>query len=395
MHVCNLGWDDYVGRLGIGKVHAGRIRAGMQVLVHGPGAAVVSGRILRLYAARGLERIEIEEARSGDIASLAGIERLEIGDTIADAPDTAPLPRIRVDEPTLAMTFGVNTSPFAGQDGTHVTSRKLRERLERESLMNVAVRVEETETTDTFRVVGRGELQLSILAETMRREGFELSLSRPEVVTREIDGALHEPLERLYIDCTIETLGPVSELLGPRRAKMIDMRSGETRVRLEYAIPTRGLIGFHSEFLTETRGTGIVNTSFEGWIPWQGQIPGRRTGALVADREGRATPYALFHLQPRGMLFIEPNTIVYEGMVIGETPSGRNIDVNATREKKLTNIRAANRDENVILSRPRQMTLEACIEFIDDDELIEVTPHHLRLRKKILSSLGRYKKAQD
>jgi len=395
MHVNNLGWDDYVGRLGIGKVHAGRIRAGMQVLVHGPEAAVVSGRVLRLYAAKGLDRVEIAEARSGDIVSLAGIERLEIGDTIADSPATRPLPRIRVDEPTLAMTFGVNTSPFAGQDGTYVTSRKLRERLERESLMNVAVRVEETDTTDTFRVIGRGELQLSILAENMRREGFEVALSRPEVVTREIDGALHEPLERLYIDCSIETLGPVSELLGPRRAKMIDMRAGETRVRLEYAIPTRGLIGFHSEFLTETRGTGIVNTSFEGWIPWQGQIPGRRTGALVADREGRATPYALFHLQPRGTLFIEPNTTVYEGMVIGETPSGRNIDVNATREKKLTNIRAANRDENVILSRPRQMTLEACIEFIDDDELIEVTPHHLRIRKKILSSLGRYKKTQD
>ncbi|MCK9461497.1 MAG: translational GTPase TypA [Proteobacteria bacterium] len=391
MHVNNLGWDDYVGRLGIGKVRSGRIRAGMQVLVHGPDAHVTSGRVLRLYAARGLERVEIAEARSGDIVSLAGIERLEIGDTIADAPDTEPLPRIRVDEPTLAMTFGVNTSPFAGQDGTYVTSRKLRERLEREALMNVAVRVEETDTTDTFRVIGRGELQLSILAENMRREGFELSLSRPEVVTREIDGALHEPLERVYIDCSIETLGAVSELLGPRRAKMVDMRSGETRVRLEYAIPTRGLIGFHSEFLTETRGTGIVNTSFEGWIPWQGQIPGRRTGALVADREGRATPYALFHLQPRGTLFIEPNTTVYEGMVIGETPSGRNIDVNATREKKLTNIRAANRDENVILSRPRQMSLEACIEFIDDDELIEVTPHHLRIRKKILSSLGRYK----
>ena len=395
MHVNNLGWDDYVGRLGIGKVRSGRIRAGMQVLVHGPDAHVTSGRVLRLYAARGLERVEIAEARSGDIVSLAGIERLEIGDTIADAPDTEPLPRIRVDEPTLAMTFGVNTSPFAGQDGTYVTSRKLRERLEREALMNVAVRVEETDTTDTFRVIGRGELQLSILAENMRREGFELSLSRPEVVTREIDGALHEPLERLHIDCSIETLGAVSELLGPRRAKMVDMRSGETRVRLEYAIPTRGLIGFHSEFLTETRGTGIVNTSFEGWIPWQGQIPGRRTGALVADREGRATPYALFHLQPRGTLFIEPNTTVYEGMVIGETPSGRNIDVNATREKKLTNIRAANRDENVILSRPRQMSLEACIEFIDDDELIEVTPHHLRIRKKILSSLGRYKNVQN
>jgi GTP-binding protein len=392
MHVNNLGWDDYVGRLAIGRIHFGRVRVGQQVIVHGAGGAMTSGRVLRLYAAKGLERVEIAEARSGDIVSLAGVERIDIGDTIADAADTTPLPRIRVDEPTLAMTFSVNTSPFAGQDGTQVTSRKLRERLFREAHMNVAVRVEETASTDAFRVVGRGELQLSILAENMRREGFEVSLSRPEVVTREIDGALFEPLERLYVDCSMETLGAVTELLGPRKAKMADMVTGDTRVRLEFTVPTRGLIGFHSEFLTETRGTGIANTSFEGWIPWQGPIPGRRTGALVADREGRATPYALFHLQPRGTLFLEPNTNVYEGMVIGETPNGRNIDVNVTREKKLTNIRAANKDENVILSRPRLLTLEACIEFIDDDELIEVTPHHLRLRKKILSSNGRYKK---
>ena len=391
LHVNNLGWDDYVGRLAIGRIHKGRVRVGQQVFVHGNGGAVTQGRVLRLYAAKGLERIEIDEARSGDIVSLAGVEKIEIGDTIADAADTPPLPRIHVDEPTLAMTFSVNTSPFAGKDGTHVTSRKLRERLFREAMMNVAIRIEETDSTDAFRVVGRGELQLSILAENMRREGFELSLSRPEVVTRTIDGALHEPLERLFVDCSMETLGAVTELLGPRKAKMMDMQTGDTRVLLVYTVPTRGLIGFHSEFLTETRGTGIANTAFEGWIPWQGPIAGRRTGALVADREGRATPYALFHLQPRGVLFIEANTSVYEGMIIGETPSGRNIDVNATREKKLTNIRAANKDENVILSRPHLMTLEACIEFIDDDELIEVTPHHLRLRKKILSSGSRYK----
>jgi GTP-binding protein len=391
MHVNNLGWDDYVGRLAIGRVHKGRVRVGQQVFVHGSDGAVTQGRVLRLYAAKGLERVEIDEARSGDIVSLAGVERVDIGDTVAQAPDAEVLDRIRVDEPTLAMTFGVNTSPLAGLDGTHVTSRKLRERLFREAHMNVAVRVEETDSTDAFRVVGRGELQLSILAETMRREGFEVSLSRPEVVTREIDGKLHEPVERLYIDCSLETLGAVTELLGPRKARMLDMQTGDTRVLLVYTVPTRGLIGFHSEFLTETRGTGIANTTFEGWTPWQGPIPGRRTGALVADREGRATPYALFHLQPRGVLFIEPNMTVYEGMIIGETPSGKNIDVNATREKKLTNIRAANKDENVILSRPRAMSLEACIEFIDDDELIEVTPHHLRLRKRILPSGSRYK----
>ncbi len=393
MHANNLGWDDYVGRLIIGRVLSGRIRAGQQVTVHGEGGTVCSSRVMRLYAAKGLTRIEVEQARAGDIISVAGIEKVAIGDTLSDSPETVPLPRISVDQPTLAMSFGVNTGPFAGENGTYVTSRKLRERLLREARMNVALEVEETDSGEVFRVVGRGELQLAVLAETMRREGFELALSRPEVVTREIDGQLHEPVERVYIDCMMETLGAISELLGPRKAKMADMVAGETRARLEYTIPTRGLIGFHSEFLTETRGTGIINTAFEGWIPWQGPIPGRRTGALVADRQGKATPYAIYHLQPRGIMFIEPGTRVYEGMVIGETPSSRNIDVNVTREKKLTNIRAAAKDENVILSRPKKMTLEAWIEFIDDDELIEVTPTHLRVRKRILSAIGRHKKA--
>jgi len=387
----NLGWDDYVGRLVIGRVLAGGIARGQQIHVHGASGAPSAHRVMRLYVARGLERIEIDRAHAGDIVSVAGIEEVAIGDTLSSDPEAAPLPRIAIDEPTLAMSFCANTAPFAGEDGAHVTGRALRERLLREARMNVAIRVELTDATDVFRVVGRGELQLAILVETMRREGYELALSRPEVVTRELDGRLHEPLELLHIDCDRASLGPIGELLAARRARLVDMKTGETRVRLKYEIPTRGLIGFHFEFLTETRGNGVLNTEFAGWIPWQGPIAGRRSGALVADRQGKATPYALFHLQPRGALFVGPGTRVYEGMVIGETPSGKNIDVNVTREKKLTNIRAAGRDENVILTRPREMTLEACIEFIDDDELVEVTPHHLRIRKKQLGAGARYK----
>jgi GTP-binding protein len=324
---------------------------------------------------------------------VAGFDEARIGDTIAEAADVPPLPRISVDEPTLVMSFAANTGPFAGEDGKYVTSRHLRERLFKEARNNVALRVEETGTADVLRVIGRGELQLGILVESMRREGFELMLSRPEVVTREIDGALHEPLERLHIDCPTGMIGPVTELIGPRRARMIGMTHGDSRTVLVWEIPTRGLIGFHGELMTETRGTAILNTSFAGWTPWQGPIPGRRNGALIADRTGYTTPYALFHLQPRGVLFVEPGTRVYEGMVIGETPSGREIDVNACREKRLTNIRAAAKDENVILARPRLLTLEQAIEFIDEDELIEVTPQHIRIRKRVLSGGGRYKLA--
>ncbi|HUT77783.1 MAG TPA: translational GTPase TypA [Polyangia bacterium] len=384
LHVNNLGYDDYVGRLIIGRIRAGSVRAGQSVFLHREDGAPQPGRVLRLYTSRGLGREEIAEARAGDIVTVAGFDEARIGDTITVAADTPPLPRISVDEPTLAMSFAANTGPFAGEDGKYVTSRHLRERLLRESRINVAIRVEETGAADVFRVVGRGELQLGILVESMRRESFELMLSRPEVVTREIDGVLHEPLERLHIDCPGEKIGAVTELLGPRRARLLEMVHGESRTVLVWEIPTRGLIGFHGELLTETRGTAVVNTSFAGWIPWQGPIPGRRNGALIADRTGHTTPYALFHLQPRGVLFVEPGTRVYEGMVIGETPNGRDIDVNACREKKLTNIRAAGKDENVILTRPRSMTLEQAIEFIDDDELIEVTPKSIRLRKKHL-----------
>ena len=392
IHSNNLGWDDYVGRLVIGRVLAGRVHTGQTVFIKGEDNAISRTKVMRLYASDGLVRKEISDARCGDIISIAGIEIVTIGDTITDAQETPALPRIKVDDPTLAMSFCANTGPFAGEDGKYVTSRNLRDRLMREAIINVAIRVEETASTDVFRVVGRGELQMGILVENMRREGFELMLSRPEVVTKTVDGALLEPLERLYIDCPKDSLGPVTDLLGQRKAKLEEMSVGQSRVRLVHTIPTRGLIGFHTEFLNQTRGTGIANTIFESWTPWLGEIPQRRTGSLVADRTGFATPYSLFHMQPRGVLFIDPGERVYEGMIIGETPNGKDIDVNVTREKKLTNIRAAGKDDNVILSRPKKMTLEQCIEFIDDDELIEVTPGHLRIRKRFLHGNDRHKK---
>jgi len=389
LQVNNLDWDPFVGRIIVGRVIAGKIRAGQDILVKGAGDTVVSGRVMKLYLADELGRREIDSARSGDIISVAGIETVTIGDTVVDNKETPALHRIDVDEPTLAMNFCVNTGPFAGEDGQYVTSRNLRDRLFREAMMNVAIRVEETDSTDVFRVVGRGELQMGIIVETMRREGYELMLSRPEVVTRDIDGRLHEPLERLRIDVEDAYVGVVTQMLGERRARMMDMRLDGGRTRLIYSIPTRGLIGFHSRFLTETRGSGVMNSSFLGWVPMEGAMPGRATGAIISDRQGSTTPYALFGLQPRGGLFIDPGTRVYEGMIIGETPNGRDLNVNACREKKLTNIRAAGKDDAILLTPPRKMTLEQCIEFIDDDELIEVTPKTLRLRKRILNAAAR------
>jgi GTP-binding protein len=393
LHVNNLGWDDYVGRLIIGRVHDGSLRQGQSVFVHGADPAPRPGRIMRLYGFSGLQRSEIEAAACGDIIAIAGIDQVLIGDTITAEPDTPPLERIHVDEPTLAMNFCVNTSPFAGEDGRYVTSRNIRERLDREAKANVAIRVEETGSPDVFRVIGRGELQLGIFVETMRREGFELMLSRPEVVTRR-DGDLGleqllEPQERLLVDCPQEMIGTVSELLGPRKGRLLEMNPTGDRAMLVYQIPTRGLIGFTGEFLTETRGLGVMHTHFDGWIPWQGPITARRTGAIVADRIGSSTPYALFHLQPRGSLFIGPGTRVYEGMVVGEHSRDNDIDVNVCREKKLTNHRAAGKDDNVLLAPHRKLSLEQSIEFIRDDELIEVTPHAIRMRKRILPANGR------
>ena len=389
LQVNNLDWDNFVGRIVIGRVIQGTIRVGQEIFVKGKNNKIIAGKAVRLYSANELGKVEIKEAVSGDIISMAGVEEVTIGDTIVSDRDTPAMERIEVDEPTMAMNFCVNTGPFAGKDGQYVTSRNLRDRLMREAMMNVAIRVETTNSTEIFRVIGRGELQMGILVETMRREGYELMLSRPEVITKEIDGKMHEPEERLRIDCEEQHMGAVTQMLGERKAKMIDMTVASGRATIIYHIPTRGLIGLHSKFLTETRGAGVMNSSFNGWIPKQGEMPGRATGSLVSDREGHATAYALFGLQPRGALFIDPGVAVYEGMVIGETPNGRELNVNCTREKKLTNIRAAGKDDAILLIPPKKMSLEQAIEFIADDELIEVTPVTLRLRKRILSASQR------
>jgi GTP-binding protein len=327
---------------------------------------------------------------------VAGIEDIGIGDTIADREQPKALPALRIDEPTIAMIFSANNSPWAGREGEFVTSRKLRERLQYEQRKNVSLRVVDTEQPDAFQVTGRGEFQLAIIIETMRREGYELQVSKPTVVTREIDGALHEPIELLVVDIPEDFIGVVSQLLAVRKGKMTKMsHAGSSRVRLEFSVPSRGLIGFRSRFLTDTRGTGIVNALFDGWAPWHGAIQARSNGAMVADREGMTTPYAVFHLQERGIIFIAPGARVYEGMIVGEYSRDVDLNVNICREKKLTNIRAAGRDENIIITPHREMGLEEGIEWIADDELVEVTPQSIRLRKKILKQTDRPKRRHD
>src|SRR5262245_21641763 len=381
----NLGYDDYVGRLAIGRIVSGELVAGGQYVLCRLDGAQTPCKVTRLYGWRGLKRIELERAAAGDIVAVAGIDDIRIGETIADRERPAALPPIRVDEPTITMVFGVNTSPWAGRAGSQVTSRKLRERLFQESRRNVSLRVEETAATDAFRVLGRGELQLAILIETMRREGFELQASKPAPVVRRQDGVLEEPMELLLVDVPEDYVGIVTQLLGVRRAVMTRMdHLGGGRVRIEYAVPSRGLIGFRSHFLTDTRGTGTMNTLFNGYAPWQGAIPSRTNGAMVADREGVATPYALFHLQERGVLFVPAGTPVYEGMIVGEYSRDVDLDVNVCREKKLTNIRAAGHDEAIRLVPYRTMGLEDGLEWIDEDELVEVTPDAVRLRKREL-----------
>ncbi|MBI5494016.1 MAG: translational GTPase TypA [Deltaproteobacteria bacterium] len=385
--VNHLGYDDYVGRLAVGRIHSGKVTQGMQCTVCGREGKTYTAKVTQVYTYQGLKRTESKEATAGDIICLAGIEELEIGDTICNLDQPAPLPRIAVDEPTLAMLFCVNDGPFAGREGRYVTSRQIRERLIREARNNVAIRVMDTDVPDKFRVVGRGELQLAIVIETMRREGYELCVSRPEVVVKEIDGAPHEPVEMVILDIPEQALGAITESLGPRKGQMLHMEGpAGGRARLEFRVPTRGLIGFRGQFLTLTRGLGIMNTLFDSWQPYQGEIPGRPSGAIVADRVGPTTPYAIFHLQPRGILFVGPQTEVYEGMMVGEHNRDNDIDVNICREKKLTNIRAAGRDENIILTPPRMMSLEQYLGFIDTDELVEVTPKSIRLRKKILKA---------
>ncbi|WNG47830.1 translational GTPase TypA [Archangium minus] len=394
--VANLDYDDYVGRLAVGRVQAGRLAPNMPVAVMRDGGKIEQGKIVKLYGFQGLKRTEIADAGPGEIVSIAGIESISIGDTIADAEKPVALPRITVDEPTMMMIFKVNDGPLAGKEGKYVTSRNLRERLYREAYRNVSIRVEDTETPDAFRVVGRGELQLAVIIETMRREGYELTASNPEPVTKTIDGVLHEPMELMFCDVPEGSVGAVTERLGPRKGRMTDMSQlGGGRTRLVFRIPARGLIGFRSEFLTITRGEGIMSSQFDGYEPWFGYIPKRANGAIVSDRLGETVPYALFSIQERGHLFVGPGVTIYEGMIIGEHVHPSELNVNACREKKLTNIRAAGRDENVILTPPREMGLEKALEWIADDELVEVTPKSVRMRKKALSSGERYRAERD
>ena len=390
--VANLDYSDYVGRLAIGRIFNGSIAVGDQVAVVNIDGGVEKTKITQLYSFEGLKQAPIEQAAAGEIIALAGIEGINIGDTVTSATDPRPLPRIVVDEPTISMIFGVNVSPFAGKDGEHVTSRKLRERLDKELLGNVAIRVEETATPDSFKVSGRGELQLAILIEQMRREGYELQVARPQVVTREIKGVTCEPIELAVIDVPDQFIGVVTEAMGRRKGIMTKMiNHGHGRVRMEFEIPSRGLIGFRNEFLTETKGTGLLNTLFLRWDKWQGELPGRGTGSLVADRPGTTTGYAIYNLQERGELFLKPGTAVYEGMIVGENARDVDLDVNIVKEKKLTNMRASTADEALRLVPVRELTLEQAIEYVADDELVEVTPRAIRMRKKVLAANQRPK----
>ncbi|MBI5213461.1 MAG: translational GTPase TypA [Nitrospirae bacterium] len=389
--VTNIDYNDYVGRLAVGRVFSGTVKVGDHVAVINSSGDAVKTKITSIYTFQGLERIDAKEASVGDIVALAGIEGINIGDTITDVERPMPLPRIKVDEPTISIVFSVNTSPFAGKEGKFVTSRNLRERLEKELLYNVAIKVDFS-NTDSFKVMGRGELQLAILIEMMRREGYELSVSMPETITKEINGTVHEPMELLVIDVPEEFVGVVTQQVGMRKGRMQKMQNnGHGRVRLEFRIPSRGLIGFRSQFLTDTKGTGLLNHLFDGYEPWHGPMSKRQTGALAADRNGKSTPYALFHLQPRGTLFIKEGTPVYEGMIIGENSRDNDLDVNVTKEKKLTNMRASGADDSIQLIPPKILNLEQAIEFIKEDELVEVTPQSVRMRKKVLEANKRPK----
>jgi GTP-binding protein len=385
--VANLDYSDYLGRLAIARVFNGTMRTGEEVAIAKLGGAIEKTKITKLFSFSGLKRTDITQTELGDIIAVAGVEGITIGETITDVENPAPLEHIAIDEPTIAMQFTVNTSPFAGRDGTYVTSRNLRERLQKELLTNVSIRVEETESTDSFKVMGRGELQLSILIEMMRREGYELMVGKPEIVTKRVDGKLMEPVEHLTIDVPETFVGVVMQQLGERKGEVANMHNhGYGRVRLEFRVPSRGLIGLRSQLLTDTRGTIVMNSLFDGYIEWQGEIPHRPTGALVSDRNGVTTSYALYNLQERGELFVGPTIDVYEGMIIGENAKDTDLDVNVVREKKLTNMRSSTADEAIRLVPFKQLNLEQAIEFIADDEFVEVTPKALRLRKKVLQA---------
>jgi GTP-binding protein len=391
--VTNLDYSDYLGRLAIARVFNGTLKTGDTVNIAKLDHSLQPVKITKLFSFAGLKRTDIEATTTGDIVAIAGIANITIGETITSLEDPQPLPQIVIDEPTIAIQFSVNNSPMAGREGQFVTSRNLRERLDRELLTNVSIRVEDTGSPESFKVLGRGELQLAILIEMMRREGYELQVGRPEIVTKSVDGKTMEPVELLTIDIPEEFVGKVIERLGPRRGEMLKMHNhGYGRVRLEFRVPSRGIIGLRSEMLTETRGTIVMNSLFDGYVPYQGEIPQRQSGALIADRAGTTTAYALDGLQDRGVLFLNPGVDVYEGMIVGEHSRDNDLDVNAVREKKLTNMRASSADDAIRLVPVKPFSLEQAIEFIAEDELVEVTPKSLRLRKKILQANRRPKR---
>ena len=393
MMVTTLDSDEYVGRVAIGRIMRGRIKEGQNVVVIS-GDGETKERIGKVYVYQGLKRMEVSEAELGEIVAITGLPSASIGHTVADAENPEALPTINIDEPTLSMTFGVNTSPFAGREGQFVTSRHLRDRLYKETETNVSLRVEETDSPDTFKVSGRGELHLSILIETMRREGYELQIGKPEVIYKEINGQLCEPIENLTIEVPQEFMGTVMESLGTRKAELSNMTELKGYLRLEFTIPARGLIGFRSEFLTNTKGNGIMNHVFRGYAPYKGDIPGRSRGSLVAFEQGETTPYGIYTLQDRGVMFISPNQMVYEGMIIGENTRELDMDVNPCKKKNVSNMRSSSSDEAIRLTPPRLLSLEQALEFINKDEMVEVTPESIRLRKTILdkSQRGRLRK---
>jgi GTP-binding protein len=384
-----LGYDEFLGRLVIGRVVRGKLTRGVPVVrvpEHGP---LDSFRITKLFVTKGLERVETDLAQAGDIAILAGIDEVEIGDTVADPRDPTPLPRIAIDPPTIRVKFAVNTSPFSGKEGRFLTSRQIGERLAREALTNVSVKLEPSDSSETFQVAGRGELQIAILIETLRREGYEFSVSRPEIIPREIEGQLCEPVEDVIAEVPEQHAGAVLEGLAQRKGRMLDMEPQGGRIWLHFAVPSRGLFGYRGQFLTATRGEGVLHRTIRGYEPYTGALPGRGVGAIVASEPGKTTPYALFHIQERATLFVGAGVPVYEGQIVGENARAGDLNVNVVRAKKLTNIRAAGRDENTILSPPRLLTIESALEWIDEDELLEVTPQSLRLRKRILAASQR------
>jgi GTP-binding protein len=395
MIITALGWSDYIGRIAIGRIQTGSVAMGDSVVLIRPDKSIEQQRITKMYAYEGVQRTEIQEASAGEIIALSGFENVHIGDTISDPSCTEPLAYVNIEEPTIAMEFSVNNSPFAGREGKHVTTPKIRERLFRELRTNVALRVAETDSPDTFKVSGRGELQLAILIETMRREGYEFAVSKPEVLfKRNEDNKLLEPIEHVIVDVPDAHIGTVIEILGRRKGEMVNMMPTGDVIRAEFYVPARGLIGFRTEFLTSTRGSGIIHHTFHDYQPYKGNITGRTKGALVSMETGSSTAYALEMVQERGVMFVSPGIEIYEGMVVGENSREDDMSVNPCRAKHLTNMRASGSDGIVRLDSPRQMSLEQFIEFIEDDELLEVTPVTLRIRKKILDSTARQRAAK-